>query len=172
MTGPAGAASVGAARGAINALTLELGGEVFAIEAGRVREVLDRVAVTRVPRAPDFVGGLINVRGRVVPLADLRVKFDMPRTPPDENTRVVVLELPLGGEAAVVGIHADRVHTVTDIDLARMEDAPRVGMRWRPEYLRGVARHQERFVIIPDLQRIFSENAAENAETTMKGDAP
>lgn len=161
------AAGTGAA-GMFNALTLELGGEIFAIEAGRVREVLDRMTSTDVPNAPEFVSGLINVRGRVVPLADMRVKFAMERTPPDENTRIVVLELDLDGEPTVVGVLADRVHKVADIDLGCMAEAPKVGMRWRPEYLRGVARHDGQFIIVPDLEPIFDtggESAARITET-------
>jgi purine-binding chemotaxis protein CheW len=144
---------------AMSALTLELGGEIFAIEAGRVREVLDRVAITEVPNAPRFVGGLINVRGRVVPLADMRMKFGMDPTPPDVNTRIIVLELEVAGEPTVVGVLADRVHKVADIDLSDMDEAPKVGMRWRPEYLRGVARHDGQFVIVPDMGRIFGSQA-------------
>ncbi|NNU80075.1 chemotaxis protein CheW [Halovulum dunhuangense] len=152
----------------MSALTLELGGEIFAIEASRVREVLDCVTVTEVPNAPPFVGGLLNVRGRVVPLADLRVKFAMKQTPPDENTRIVVLEIDLDGAPMIVGVVADRVHKVADIDLSDMEEAPRVGMRWRPEFLRGVARHEGQFIIVPDLERIVSETPSQDAAQALK----
>src|SRR5487761_2153242 len=92
------------ADGAMKALTLRLDDEIFAIEAESVREILDLVPVTEVPNAPAFVGGLINVRGRVVPLADLRVVFGMAQPPADQDTRIVVLETEIGGEATVVGI--------------------------------------------------------------------
>jgi len=168
MTGNAETGAIarpGAAR-TMSALTLELGGELFAIEAGRVREVLDRVTITEVPNAPDFVGGLINVRGRVVPLADMRVKFAMERLAPDENTRIVVLELDLDGVPTVVGVLADRVHKVADIDLSAMEEPPKVGMRWRPEFLRGVARHDGQFIIVPDLEQIFDTGGESAVRTT------
>jgi purine-binding chemotaxis protein CheW len=141
---------------AMRALTLRLQDEIFAVEAGSVREILDLVPITEVPNAPAFVCGLINVRGRVVPLADLRVVFDMARPKPDQDTRVVVLEVEIDGEATIAGILADKVHDVTDIDAVLIQDAPRVGMRWRPEFVRGVARHDGGFVIIPNLNRIFS----------------
>ena len=99
----------------MRALTLELGDELFAIEATSVREIQDIVPVTEVPNAQAFVSGLINVRGRVVPLADLRVKFGMDRPPPDADTRIVVFEITLDEEPVIVGILADRVHTVTDL---------------------------------------------------------
>ena len=137
---------------AMRALTLRLQDEIFAVEAGSVREILDLVPITEVPNAPAFVCGLINVRGRVVPLADLRVVFDMARPKPDQDTRVVVLEVEIDGEATI----ADKVHDVTDIDAVLIQDAPRVGMRWRPEFVSGVARRDGGFVIIPNLNRIFS----------------
>ena len=149
---------------AMRALTLDVGGEIFAIEATSVREILDMVPVTEVPNAPAFVGGLINVRGRVVPLADLRVKFGMERRPPDNDTRIVVFEITLDDEPAIVGMLADRVHTVTDIALSSMEATPRVGMRWRPEFVRGIAKHDGKFIVVPELGRIFASDQAASSE--------
>ena len=102
----------------MTALTLRLQDEVFAIDAESVREILDIVPITEVPNAKPFVGGLINVRGRIVPLADLRVLFGMDRPPADVNTRIVVLEVDLGGEPTIAAILADRVHDVTEIETA------------------------------------------------------
>jgi purine-binding chemotaxis protein CheW len=141
--------------GTMKALTLRLQDEVFAIEAGSVREILDLVPVTGVPNAPAFVGGLINVRGRVVPLADLRVVFGMHRPPPDKDTRIVVIETEIEGEPTIIGIVADKVHEVTEIDATSVQDAPRVGMRWRPEFVAGIGKLRDDFLIIPDLGRIF-----------------
>ena len=149
--------------GAMRALTLRLQDEVFAIEAGSVREILDLVPITEVPNAPAFVGGLINVRGRVVPLADLRVMFDMDRPPPDKDTRIVVIEIDIGGEPTVVGILADKVHDVTDIEAAAIQDAPRIGMRWRPEFVRSIGRRNGTFVVIPNLERIFETQGGRSA---------
>ena len=107
---------------------------------------------------------MINVRGRVVPLADLRVKFGMDRPPPDADTRIVVFEITLDEEPVIVGILADRVHTVTDIDLSEVEQPPNIGMRWRPEFVRGIATHEGKFVIIPNLGPIFSGNVSQSKE--------
>lgn len=145
---------------AMRALTLDVGGEIFAIEATSVREILDMVPVTEVPNAPAFVGGLINVRGRVVPLADLRVKFGMEHRPPDDDTRIVVFEITLEDEPTVVGMLADRVHTVCDIALSTMEPAPKVGMRWRPEFVRGIAKHDGNFIVVPEMNQVFSTEGA------------
>ncbi|HEV7719275.1 MAG TPA: chemotaxis protein CheW [Arsenicitalea sp.] len=141
--------------GAMKALTLRLQDELFAIEAESVREILDLVPITEVPNANPFVAGLINVRGRVVPLADLRVMFGMDRPAPDADTRIVVIEIDIDGEPTVAGILADKVHDVTDIEAASIEQAPRVGMRWRPEFVRGIAKRNGGFIIIPNMGRIF-----------------
>ena len=142
--------------GAMRALTLRLRDEIFAIEAESVREILDVVPITEVPNARPFVGGVINVRGRVVPLADLRVMFGMDQPPPDVNTRIVVMEVDINGEPTIAAILADRVHDVTEIEAATIEDAPKVGMRWPPEYIRGIGKRGDDFIIIPDMGRIFT----------------
>jgi purine-binding chemotaxis protein CheW len=149
--------------GAMKALTLRLQDELFAIEAGSVREILDLVPITEVPNASAFVSGLINVRGRVVPLADLRVMFDMDRPEPDQDTRIVVMEVDIEGEPTIVGILADKVHDVTDIEAASIDEAPKVGMRWRPEFIRGIGKRNGGFIIIPDLKRIFETQGARTA---------
>ena len=141
--------------GTMTALTIRLEDELFAVEASRVREILDLVPITEVPNASPFVGGLINVRGRVVPLADLRVIFGMDRPEPDADTRIVVMEFDIGGEPVIAGILADKVHDVTDIEAASIEEAPKVGMRWRPEFIRGIGKRNGGFIIIPDMERIF-----------------
>ncbi|WP_423069378.1 chemotaxis protein CheW [Devosia sp. CN2-171] len=139
----------------MRALTLRLDDELFAIKAESVREILDLVAVTEVPNASPFAAGLINVRGRVVPLTNLKVAFGMPRREPDQDTRIVVIETEIEDEPSVVGILADKVFDVTDIEPAAIEEAPRVGMRWRPDYVRGIGKRRGDFIIIPDMQRIF-----------------
>ena len=149
--------------GSMNALTLRMQDEMFAIEAGSVREILDLVQITEVPNAPAFVAGLINVRGRVVPLADLRVMFDMDRPPPDQDTRIVVIEIEIEGETTVAGILADKVYDVTDIEAAAIQEAPRVGMRWRPEFVKGIGKRNGNFIVIPDLGRIFETKGGRSA---------
>lgn len=138
------------------ALTFGLDRELFAIDAGVVREILDLIPITEVPGARSFVNGLINVRGKVVPLADLRVKFGMERGEPTIDTRIIVVEIDLGGEAASVGIVADKVHEVAEIEGKAIEKTPDLGMRWRPEFVRGIGKNNGQFIIIPDLDRIFS----------------
>ncbi|RYE52828.1 MAG: chemotaxis protein CheW [Rhizobiaceae bacterium] len=147
----------------MRALTLRLDDEYFAIEAESVREILDLVPVTEVPNASPFAAGLINVRGRVVPLADLKVAFGMPRAETDQDTRIVVIETEIDNEPTVVGILADKVYDVTDIEPSAIEEAPRVGMRWRSDYVRGIGKRNGNFIIIPDLNRIFETQGRRSA---------
>ena len=156
----------------MTALTIRLGDEQFAVEAGSVREILDVVPITHVPNAPEFVSGLINVRGRVVPLADMRVMFDMDRPEPSEDTRIVVMEIDMEGEPTIVGILADKVHDVTTIEAASMEEAPRVGMRWRPEFVRAIGKRNGSFIIIPDLGRIFENVGGRSAPAAASEERP
>lgn len=152
----------------MRALTVRLQDERFAVEAESVREILDLVPITKVPNASPFVCGLINVRGRVVPLADLRVMFDMDRPEPDADTRIVVLEINLDGEPTIVGILADKVHDVTDIEEAAIQEAPKVGMRWRHEFVKGVGKRKGDFIIIPDLDKIFEVWGAHSASSEVE----
>lgn len=145
-----------AAAEVLEILTIGLGGEVFALPAGIVREILDLGPVTPVPTAPPFVGKLINVRGQVVPLADLRLRFGMPATEATIDTRVVVLEIDVEGEPTVVGILADKVYEVTRLDAVVAEEVPRLGMRWRPEFVRAIGRRNGAFVMVLDIGRVFA----------------
>ena len=149
---------------ALQVLTFDLEGEMFAIEAKHVREILDLVAITDVPRAAPFVNGLINVRGKVVPLADLRVRFGMEHRPPTVDTRIVVLELEVDREPVIAGIRADKVHEVVEVAASALQEAPKVGMRWRPEFIRCIGKRGDDFMIVLDIARVFSADAHDEAD--------
>jgi len=138
------------------ALTFGLQGEVFALDANCVREILDVIPITEVPGADEFVGGLINVRGRVVPLADLRVKFGMDRPPFGPDSRVVVIEILLEGVPTIVGLLADKVYEVTEISGASVEETPEIGMKWRSDFIKGIGKRGKDFIVIPNLDSIFA----------------
>jgi purine-binding chemotaxis protein CheW len=141
---------------ALTVLTLDLQGELFAIEAGHVQEILDQVAVTDVPGADPAVHGLINVRGRVVPLADLRLKFGMAQREATIDTRVVVIKTDINGDPITVGLHADKVYEVTELTAASLEETPCIGLRWRPEFIRCFAKRGSDFIAVLDIGRIFA----------------
>jgi purine-binding chemotaxis protein CheW len=138
-------------------LTLALQDELFAIEAARVREILDLVPITDVPGADRFVNGLINVRGRVVPLADLRLKFAMEQRPPTIDTRIVVIEIEIDGDPMIVGIRADKVYGVTELAPSALEETPRIGLHWRPEFISCIGKRDGDFIAVLDIGRVFSQ---------------
>ena len=137
-------------------LTLGLQGEIFALEAACVREILDLVPITEVPNSQPFVNGLINVRGKVVPLADLRLKFGMELRPPTIDTRIVVIETAIDGDPVLVAIRADKVYEITEVAASALEETPRIGMRWRPDYIRCIGKRGADFIVVLDIERIFA----------------
>ncbi len=142
--------------GAMQVVMIGLGEEKFALDAGLVREIIDPVPVTRVAGARAFVPSVINVRGNVIPLADLRIRFGMPQLDNSADTRIVVIELELDGEPVLVGVTADKVYEVTEISQSDVQQTPRVGMHWKPEFIRFIAKWREEFVIVPNMERILN----------------
>ncbi len=145
---------VGAA--VLQVLTLGLERETFALETEMVREVLDRVPISEVPNARPFVRGLINVRGKVVPVVDLKRKFGMGATEATTDSRVIVLEIELKGQPVLIGLLADRVYEVVELPAAALETAPTLGMRWRAEFIRAIGKRGEDFIIVLDIERVFA----------------
>lgn len=141
---------------AMQVVMIGLGEEKFALDAGLVREIIDPVPVTRVAGARAFVPSVINVRGNVIPLADLRIRFGMPQLDDSADTRIVVIELQLDGEPVLVGVTADKVYEVTEISQTDVQQTPRVGMHWKPEFIRFIAKWREEFVIVPNMERILN----------------
>jgi len=132
-------------------LTFNLNDETFALEAIRVQEILDVLPETRVPGADRFAGSVINFRGRVIPLADLRLAFGM------------VIELEIRGEPTLIGLRTDKVNEVTTLSKANGEPPPSVGMRWRPDFIEGLFKREGEFIILPNLTAIFNQNDASTA---------
>ena len=139
-------------------LTLRLGQEMFAIDVSQVREILDVTNITRVPRAPEFMRGVINVRGSVVPVVDLRLKFGLPPTEKSLDTRIVVMEITLASDVCVIGALADAVHNVMDLEAGQIEATPKIGARWNSAFIKGIGKHNDQFIIILDVDRIFSSD--------------
>jgi purine-binding chemotaxis protein CheW len=137
-------------------VTLGIDREVFAVPVEAVVEILDMRPMFRVPDAPAYLAGLIDVRGRGVPVIDLRVKLGLPQVTATESTRIMVLEVPVAGRDLVLGLIADRVFEVAGLDGGRLEPPPDIGNRWRSSTIRGVGRRGDSFVIVFDLSRLFS----------------
>lgn len=139
-------------------LTFRIGAELFAINVFRAREVLDMSRITRVPTAPHYMRGVVNVRGNAIPVVDLRIKFGMPAGEETENTRIIVLELEMDGETVVVGGLADAVHEVLELEPQDINEPPALGMRWRTDLILGMGKRDDQFIIILDIDKVFSLN--------------
>jgi purine-binding chemotaxis protein CheW len=138
-------------------LTLGLAGETFGISIRNVREILDMRPISRLPHAPNFLLGMIDVRGSGYPIVDLRLKLDLPSVPATEATRIIILDVPMDDRLVGVGFVADCVFEVTDIDEDSIGPVPSVGGRWQSDYIAGIGRKGEKFVIIFDLARLMAD---------------
>jgi purine-binding chemotaxis protein CheW len=139
-------------------MTFRLGNELFAIKVSQVREVLEVPPITKVPTAPEYMRGVVNVRGQAIPVVDLRTRFGLSATDDTVQTRIIVMELELDGEAAVLGGIADSVHEVIELGPDNINPAPRIAMRWRTDFIQGMGRRGEDFIIILDVNAVFSSD--------------
>ncbi len=137
-------------------LTFQLGEEVFAIDVANVREILEFNSVTRVPRSPEYMRGVINLRGSVVPVFDMRLKFGMSTTEKTINTCIVVVEVSYEGEDIIIGALVDSVQEVFELEANQIEPAPKIGTHLRTEFIKGMGKRDERFIIILDIDKVFS----------------
>ena len=137
-------------------LTFDLAGETFAFDATMVQEILDLLPETAVPGARPFVGSVINFRGKVIPLADIRLAFGMEATKPTIDSRIIVAELDIEGESTLVGVRTDKVHEVTTLSRAARENPPSIGMRWRADYIDCLVKRDSDFIIVPNMHTIFT----------------
>ena len=137
-------------------LTFKLSEEVFAMDVAKVREVLDFTTITKIPRTPDFMSGVINLRGNVVPVVDLRLCFDMSKTEKTVNTCIVVVEVDLEGESTIIGALADSVEEVIDLEPDQIQPAPSIGTQIRTDFIHGMGKRDAQFIMILDIDKVFT----------------
>jgi purine-binding chemotaxis protein CheW len=137
-------------------LTFKLGNEVFGIDVAKVREVLDFTNITEIPRTPEFMSGVINLRGSVVPVVDLRLCFQMTKTERTRNTCIIVVEVLLEGESTVIGALADSVEEVIDLEPDQIQPAPKIGTQIHTDFIKGMGKRDSQFIMILEIDRVFS----------------
>lgn len=137
-------------------VTFSLGEELFGVEVTRTREILSLTPVTKVPQTPDYLLGVINLRGQVVPVVDMRIKLGLPKGQETEDTCIIVVEVQFDGEAIVVGALADAVREVLEIRMDQIEPPPRLGTRLKTEFLTGMGKVDEQFIILLNIDRVFN----------------
>lgn len=148
------------AEGAEMALIMRLSGEAFGLPVRIVNEIIDPIHITRVPNAPAFAPGLINVRGAVVPVLDLRHRLRMQPSEPQSTARIVVIETTLDGEPLRLAIMADAVEEVVDVDLGKLEAVPDLGAPWPDIYVLGVLRYPKGLVVVLNGDTLFRPEPA------------
>ena len=139
-------------------LAFKLEDEVFAFDISKVREVLEFSTVTKVPQTPDMMRGVINLRGSVVPVIDMRIKFGMGATEKTVNTVVIIIEVELDEESTMIGALVDSVKEVMDLDSEHIEPPPNIGTRLNTDFIRGMGKQNNEFIIILDIEKIFSSD--------------
>jgi len=138
-------------------LTFGIDRERFALPVERVQEILDLQPVSRIPHAPAYLLGLMDVRGVTMLVIDLRTKFGLDRAEATNRTRVIVVQATIDGQMTPVGLVTDCVFEVTDLGGKALDPAPAMGSRWRADYVIGVGRDGPAFVIVLDLDRLLAE---------------
>lgn len=140
----------------IQYLTFHLAGEEYAIDILQVREIIEYDALTKVPMTPPWVRGVINLRGSVVAVIDLTVKFGQPESPVGKRTCIVIVEVDLGGERTIMGVVADAVSQVMDLPSQEIMAPPAFGTMVRTDYLKGMGKAGKKFVLILEADRVLS----------------
>jgi purine-binding chemotaxis protein CheW len=137
-------------------LTFMLSGEVFAIGILSIKEIIEYGNLTEIPRMPDFIRGVINLRGSVVPVIDLGARFGKHATEVSRRTCVVIIEIEYEGEQHVVGVMVDAVNEVLDIPASEIEPAPSFGAKIRSDFIHGMGKVDGKFVIILNVDMVLS----------------
>ena len=139
-------------------LSFKLGDETFAANVGKVLNILEMTDITKVPKAPDYMKGVINLRGRVLPVVDTRIKFNMPATEYTNNTCILVMEVEVEGEQVQVGGLVDAVQAVIEIDQEDILPPPSIGSKYRSEFISGIATIDDKFIMLLNMDRVFSSD--------------
>jgi purine-binding chemotaxis protein CheW len=146
-------------------LTFKLESEIFALDVVKVREILDYTNITKVPQTPEFMRGVINLRGSVVPVVDMRLKFNMPSQERTVDTCIIVVEIRIDDEATILGALVDSVQEVFELEPAQIEPAPRIGTKLKTEFILGMGKRDDQFVIILDIDKVFSSEELDLAHS-------
>lgn len=146
-----------------------LGEESFAIPVDCVQEIMDIPRITRVPRANPSMRGVVNVRGTATPVMDLRIRFGLPPHAETQDSRIMILHCLIEGEKVAVGGLADSISGVLEFADEDIAPPPRIGMRWRPEFVRGIGSKQGRFYILLDIEKLLGSPDAARVHTTDQG---
>ena len=139
-------------------LTFKLGDELFAANVGKVLEILEIPRITKVPRSPGFMRGVINLRGSVLPVIDTRTKFGLPQEEDTINSCIIVLDVEMEGQSIIIGSVVDAVQEVMEIEENQIQPAPSVGSKYKTEFIEGMVKVQDQFIMMLNLDKVFSSS--------------
>ena len=138
-------------------LTFKLGEEEFGAHVSQVLNILDMTRITKVPKAPDYMKGVINLRGAVLPVIDTRIKFGMADTGYTDNTCIVVMDLQMQGDTIHIGAIVDEVVSVIEIEENQTEPPPAIGNQYKSEFIFGMAKVEGQFIMLLDMQKVLDQ---------------
>lgn len=137
-------------------LTFRLGAELFAANVSKVIEILEIPKITKVPCSPDFMRGVVNLRGNVLSVIDSRIKFGLPVTEDTVNTCIIVMNIDLDGQNITLGLIVDAVKEVLEIDMASIQNVPEIGSKYKSEFIEGMVKTNDQFIMILNIALLFS----------------
>lgn len=154
-------------------LSFKIGEEVFAVHVNDVLNILEMTKITAIPKAPKYLKGVINLRGMVLPVVDSRIKFNMEEKDYTTNTCIIVMDLEINAELVHVGFIVDQVLEVLELENNQIEPAPSLGTGYKAEFITGMAKVNDNFVMLLNMEKIFSHDElsllkSENAEAPVE----
>lgn len=140
----------------ISYLSFKLENELFAAHVSKVLNILEMTKITKVPKSPEYMLGVMNLRGTVLPVIDTRIKFGLKLSDFTINTCIIVLDIDLEGESVTVGALVDSVQEVLEIESASIMPPPNIGSKFKSEFIEGIAKSGDDFIMILDMDKVFS----------------
>jgi len=137
-------------------LSFRVGKETFAVSVQKALEVLEKQYITKVPNVPSYIEGVINFRGKIIPVIDTRLKFHLPKRKADEKYVVIVFDLLFEDRRMLIGAMADSVHDVIAFDEANILEIPELGFNYNADFILGMLKNDNSFTMILDIDKVFS----------------
>lgn len=153
-------------------LSFNLGDEEFAVNVSKVLNILEMLKITEVPKSPEYMKGVINLRGTVLPVVDTRIKFGMTPTEYTNNTCIVVMEIEMDNDIVKVGALVDSVQAVMELEDSEIQPPPSIGSKYKSEFIYGMVKVDEKFIMLLDMEKVFSaEDVIMVKEKTEEGES-
>lgn len=139
-------------------LSFKIGEELFAAHVSKVLNILELTRITRIPQSPEYMLGIINLRGTVLPVIDTRIKFGIPASEFTSHTCIIVMDIDMHGESLQIGALVDSVQEVLEVEKAQIQAAPSIGNKFRSEFIQGVMKINDEFIMLLNMDRVFSSD--------------